>query len=582
MNDAELLSAYEKSGSESAFGKLVERYIGMVYGLALRRTGDRQLAEEVSQNVFTILARKAHTGFKARPVLANWLYQTTLFQASAAYRKERNRQRLMEDYGHHHENVDLNVENESHQIRAILDEALGTLPSKDRDVVFLRFFECQNYREIGTAIGKSEEASRKQTSMALEKLAKILRRNGVVLTTTALATSLSAQLAESAPHGVAAAISQSALANAPTLTSTILAANPLHTMASAKTKIGLTVAILSACLPLSYEWIHQDDPSRQTHDPPSSIKTSPLVSLIEPFQRPGESITDLMRRILSLENSAHQQAEIQFLVRHANSDEIAEALNVLLTESPDDQDHRLAFLEAWGESHPSEALAHAGQGTDEGTRRKYEDAVMKGWTRSDPESSLDHLAEIPSGERRTSLINDFFENLTEVSRTKALAIALQAPEDLLHTHHIDQIFHNWARSDLEGALEVHEQIENALFRDRALQRILTDMAQDSLTDAFHYADNLEDDAARRRHLLLVASEWRDDSPMMVAELANSIDDEKLRDQFIDKTIGQVSPDVDAGLKVGLIDALDQSELTEKHLPNYLTILAWRDPRAATD
>ncbi|MGY8687635.1 MAG: RNA polymerase sigma factor, partial [Verrucomicrobiales bacterium] len=480
MNDAELLSAYEKSGSESAFGKLVERYIGMVYGLALRRTGDRQLAEEVSQNVFTILARKAHTGFKARPVLANWLYQTTLFQASAAYRKERNRQRLMEDYGHHHENVDLNVENESHQIRAILDEALGTLPSKDRDVVFLRFFECQNYREIGTAIGKSEEASRKQTSMALEKLAKILRRNGVVLTTTALATSLSAQLAESAPHGVAAAISQSALANAPTLTSTILAANPLHTMASAKTKIGLTVAILSACLPLS-----------------------------------GESITDLMRRILSLENSAHQQAEIQFLVRHANSDEIAEALNVLLTESPDDQDHRLAFLEAWGESHPSEALAHAGQGTDEGTRRKYEDAVMKGWTRSDPESSLDHLAEIPSGERRTSLINDFFENLTEVSRTKALAIALQAPEDLLHTHHIDQIFHNWARSDLEGALEVHEQIENALFRDRALQRILTDMAQDSLTDAFHYADNLEDDAARRRHLLLVASEWRDDSPMMV-------------------------------------------------------------------
>ncbi|MGY8687636.1 MAG: hypothetical protein ACKVHP_07875, partial [Verrucomicrobiales bacterium] len=65
-------------------------------------------------------------------------------------------------------------------------------------------------------------------------------------------------------------------------------------------------------------------------------------------------------------------------------------------------------------------------------------------------------------------------------------------------------------------------------------------------------------------------------------LANSIDDEKLRDQFIDKTIGQVSPDVDAALKVGLIDALDQSELTEKHLPNYLTILAWRDPRAATD
>jgi DNA-directed RNA polymerase specialized sigma24 family protein len=54
------LAAYAESGSESAFGEVVEKYAGMVFGVAMRRTGNnRPLCEEVTQNVFTILARKA-------------------------------------------------------------------------------------------------------------------------------------------------------------------------------------------------------------------------------------------------------------------------------------------------------------------------------------------------------------------------------------------------------------------------------------------------------------------------------------------------------------------------------------------
>lgn len=46
-------------GAAPAFAALTERYAGLVYSAALRRTGSPEVAEEVAQNVFTILARKA-------------------------------------------------------------------------------------------------------------------------------------------------------------------------------------------------------------------------------------------------------------------------------------------------------------------------------------------------------------------------------------------------------------------------------------------------------------------------------------------------------------------------------------------
>jgi len=60
-NDQELLGQFTRDQSQDAFTALVNRHLNLVYSAALRQVRSPQLAEEVSQSVFTQLARHAAT-----------------------------------------------------------------------------------------------------------------------------------------------------------------------------------------------------------------------------------------------------------------------------------------------------------------------------------------------------------------------------------------------------------------------------------------------------------------------------------------------------------------------------------------
>ncbi len=89
--DSDLLRRYVDEKSEAAFTELVQRHVGLVYSVALRRVGgDAHLAEDVAQKVFADLARKAAT-LRERPALGGWLYASAHLASAAVVRSERRR-----------------------------------------------------------------------------------------------------------------------------------------------------------------------------------------------------------------------------------------------------------------------------------------------------------------------------------------------------------------------------------------------------------------------------------------------------------------------------------------------------------
>src|SRR6185503_13699668 len=95
-----------------------------------------------------------------------------------------------------------------------IDEALEGLDAGERNAVLLRIFEERNHREVGAALGITEEAAKKRVQRGLEKLRSRLAREGVVISTAALGTTLLAHGAPPVASNLAATIASSAAVSA--------------------------------------------------------------------------------------------------------------------------------------------------------------------------------------------------------------------------------------------------------------------------------------------------------------------------------------------------------------------------------
>ncbi len=252
MGDDTLLQEYGEDGCEEAFRILVEKYTGMVFSSALRRTGNHEIAEEITQRVFAILARKANH-LKVEVVLAGWLHKTTRLEAAKAMRGEYTRIRKMAELSELQQLRQGGTEFRWEDAMPHLDNAMDELRESDRNVVLLRYFEKKGFREIGKLTGKNAGAAQKQTRRAVEKLRLILQNKGIVMSATALAAGMSATLGKAAPIGLSQTVFSSALAGAPSITTTTAITNTIQTMAYTKLKMAAVVAFVAA-IPIGLQW----------------------------------------------------------------------------------------------------------------------------------------------------------------------------------------------------------------------------------------------------------------------------------------------------------------------------------------
>jgi RNA polymerase sigma factor (sigma-70 family) len=236
MTDSELLQDYVRSDSQAAFAQLVRRHTGWVYCAAVRLVRETNLAEDVVQAVFIVLARKAAV-LPSSVSLNQWLFRVTRYSAIHALRDEARRRRRElrgAEWAARCRSREAESTDDWNQIVDRLDAATARLPGADRQVVLLRFYERKNMAEVGLALGVSEDAAKKRVARAVERLRGFLSAKGAVLPAATLGAVLLAHMTIAAPPALAESVVVAAVNSTRTAVGSgqaaIIAKGAIHTM----------------------------------------------------------------------------------------------------------------------------------------------------------------------------------------------------------------------------------------------------------------------------------------------------------------------------------------------------------------
>jgi RNA polymerase sigma-70 factor (ECF subfamily) len=170
-SDAELIQR-TGAGDRTAFEKLYQRYSRPVFGLALRRLGDRGRAEDALQETFVSIWRSAGTYKPERGPGAPWLYGVA---RNAIVDRSRVRTEAPADIP---EEASLEAgpdeRAEASWLQWRVHQALETLPEREREVIALAYWSDLSQSEVATQLGIPLGTVKTRTRAALAHLADAL------------------------------------------------------------------------------------------------------------------------------------------------------------------------------------------------------------------------------------------------------------------------------------------------------------------------------------------------------------------------------------------------------------------------
>ena len=170
-SDAELIQR-AGAGDRSAFDKLYRRYARPMFGLALRRLGDRGRAEDAVQETFVSIWRSARTYAPERGPGAPWLYGIARNAIVDRSRARHEPAAEAPDEPSNEAGPDERAELGWTQWQ--VHRALERLPEREREVIALAYWGELSQSEVAERLGIPLGTVKTRTRSALIRLSELL------------------------------------------------------------------------------------------------------------------------------------------------------------------------------------------------------------------------------------------------------------------------------------------------------------------------------------------------------------------------------------------------------------------------
>ena len=164
-------------GDKAAFEQLVIRHQDLVFSLAYKLTGNREMANDVAQEAF-IRAWKAIEKFRGDSTFSTWIYRITVNTAWTLRKKAKKHNTLNIDDTYEPIVIDEKKDPElvaiNSDLSSVLINALDQIPIEQRIIVELKNIEGRSHKEIADYLDISVTAAKVRLHRAHQKLRQIL------------------------------------------------------------------------------------------------------------------------------------------------------------------------------------------------------------------------------------------------------------------------------------------------------------------------------------------------------------------------------------------------------------------------
>ena len=174
-SDVELLHAVAR-GDEGALARLYDQYRVILFGLLIRILNSREEAEDVLQEVFLQVWKRAKDFDQQRGRPFTWLVTLARSRAIDRIRQLGARQRLADSAAQNtpDEASDAVTDTLHSEQREIVAQALATLPEEQRHTLNLAYFEGLTQSEIAQKLGTPLGTVKTRMRTGMIKLRELL------------------------------------------------------------------------------------------------------------------------------------------------------------------------------------------------------------------------------------------------------------------------------------------------------------------------------------------------------------------------------------------------------------------------